>query len=252
MSTISALQSQVVVPSNTAAEDTTETDEIEEQKLEFLELLIAQVENQNPLDPMDTDEYTNQLIQYSQLDQQLEMKQGIKDLNEVMKGQNSIMALNYMGEKVELTTNAAPVQDGQAVWNYTTQGADDVKIQVLDENKEVLAEFDGKKSIGPHQFIFDAASAGIEDGSPLFVRVHAYDKDGKLMSDAVGITSYATVDGLTGDGQDPYMTAGSLTFGIKDILKVSEPTQPQTVTTAGGDDGDTTGGSSEGSEGSDA
>lgn len=230
MNTISALQDQVVVPSNTVAEDTSERDEIEEQKIEFLNLLITQLQNQNPLDPMDTKEYTNQLIQYSQLEQQLEMKDGVNTLNTSLMGQNSIMALSYIGETVELTTNAAPVQDGTATWNYIVQGtADELKLQVLDADKNLIEEIDGNKNSGVHQFEFDAAAEGIDDGSAVFLQVVAKDSDGETLP--TGMTSFAKVDGVTGDGQTPYMTAGSLSFGLQDILKVSQEQVAAAVST---------------------
>lgn len=222
MSVVSALQNQVTVPSTakvSPSNDDGGKSKIEEEKLQFLNILIAQLQNQNPLDPMDTAEYTNQLVMYSQLDQQLEMKQGIVDLNATMSGQSSMLALDYLGEVVELATNVAPVQDGVATWNYTVQGnPDEVTIQIVNENDEILVEEDGKIEKGIHQYVLDAKKMELEDGTAVFMKVIAKD-DGNDLS--TGMTSFAKVDGITGSGKNPNMTSGTVTFAMDDILKVS-------------------------------
>jgi flagellar basal-body rod modification protein FlgD len=226
MTSISALSEQTLLPSlqaTNAAKSETE-ERIEQQKIEFLNILLTQLENQNPLDPMDTSEYTNQLIQYSQLEQQLETNEGVKDLNTATQSNASIMALSYVDQRVELQTNIAPAQDNNATWNYFVEGqASDVKLTVTKEDGTVIYNDDGSTSIGSQTFELDTSALNVSEGEALYLSIAATDTvGGEDQRLNVSTTSVATIDGVTGDGTNTFLTSGTLTFRVSDILKITE------------------------------
>jgi flagellar basal-body rod modification protein FlgD len=226
MTSISALSEQTLLPSlqaTNAAKSETE-ERIEQQKIEFLNILLTQLENQNPLYPMDTSEYTNQLIQYSQLEQQLETNEGVKDLNTATQSNASIMALSYVDQRVELQTNIAPAQDNKATWNYFVEGqASDVKLTVTKEDGTVIYNDDGSTSIGSQTFELDTSALNVSEGEALYLSIAATDTvGGEDQRLNVSTTSVATIDGVTGDGTNTFLTSGTLTFRVSDILKITE------------------------------
>jgi flagellar basal-body rod modification protein FlgD len=74
--------SSVTSAATTTATTTSSSSSIDEDKTAFLKLLMTQLENQNPLDPVDTTEFTNQLVMYSQLEQMMTMNSKLDTLIE--------------------------------------------------------------------------------------------------------------------------------------------------------------------------
>jgi flagellar basal-body rod modification protein FlgD len=122
----------------------------------FLNLLTAQVRNQDPLSPMDTTQWTNQLVQYSSVEQQLKGNQYLAQI----AGNNSAGSMNaavsYIGKTVTAATDTATLKDGAATWNYDLgAAAGSAKLSVLDSAGKVV-------------WTGDAASAGLAKGTNSF------------------------------------------------------------------------------------
>lgn len=193
-----------------------------DQSVEFLEILLIQLENQNPLEPTDTNELTNQLIQQSQLEQQIQTNEKLDDFLKTFEENNGLASLGYIGKRVELLENSAPLQGGTADFSYIVDGeADFVELTVTDGNGNILYQEDGSTGIGPHNFTFDAANSEtpIEDGTPVYLFVNAQDSDGETLDGL--ISAYANIDGVDGSGDSDLLTAGNLTYSLSDILRIS-------------------------------
>lgn len=122
----------------------------------FLNLLTAQVRNQDPLSPMDTTQWTNQLVQYSSVEQQLKGNQYLAQIASNNSAGSMNAAVSYIGKSVSVATSAATLKDGSASWNYdlgTTAGS--AKLSVLDSTGKVV-------------WTGDAASAGLAKGTNTF------------------------------------------------------------------------------------
>lgn len=86
----------------------------------FLKLLTAQMQNQDPLDPMDTSQYTQQLVQYSQVEQSIEQTSTLKSMLATMGTQNLTQASSLIGRQVETGSAAAGLSaTSNATWNWS-------------------------------------------------------------------------------------------------------------------------------------
>ena len=227
MSVISALNTQTLASSNQVEVETKSAQEIatedaEQQQADFLALLLTQLEVQNPLDPMDTDEFSAQLTRYSILEQGIETNANLTVTNDYLKSSNQNTALSYINDTVEVSSNFAPVQDdGIAYWSYEVQGnAKDVKLTFLNEKGERIQEVSGSTSSGIQDIAFDAGSFGVPAGSPIEIVIAARDVEDKVLASRV--SSYSEVDGIWSDGDESYLTFGSVSYRFNDVLKVSE------------------------------
>ncbi|MGH1403438.1 MAG: flagellar hook assembly protein FlgD [Alphaproteobacteria bacterium] len=200
--------------SEIAAEDA------EQQRIDFLNLLLTQLQNQNPLDPMDTDEYTAQLTRYSQLEQQIETNEKLISVTELLSDTTTIASFSYIGQEVELGNRASAVQDGKATWSYLIDGAaDDAHITIQDANNNVVFEADGSTAPGAQSYTLDTTDLGLEEGEQLYFFVSAVDNNGNSYN--TDVTSHVVVDGVwtNNDGQT-YLTAGEISFLLSDVLRV--------------------------------
>jgi flagellar basal-body rod modification protein FlgD len=67
-------------PSSSASSNTSTAAETQVTEQQFLQLLVAQLQNQDPLDPMDGTQFVSQLAQFSELQQMIGVNQGVQQL----------------------------------------------------------------------------------------------------------------------------------------------------------------------------
>src|ERR1700750_2655498 len=106
----------------------------------FLNLLTTQLKNQDPLNPMDNNEFTQQLTQMTGVQQQLLTNQLLTQMISQGQAQVGGAAVGLIGKQVTMTTGDAPLVNGQATWNYNLPGtAAAVSLSVLDANGNIVA-----------------------------------------------------------------------------------------------------------------
>ena len=140
----------------------------------FLKLLVTQMQNQDPLNPMDNAQVTSQMAQINTVT-------GIQQLNDTitnMLGQfqqlQSLQGASLVGRGVLVQGNSLDVANGTASAGFSLVGpADSVKVDVLAPSGQVIDTIDlGAQSAGKHGFQW-TAPAGVSDGSGLTFRVTA-------------------------------------------------------------------------------
>jgi flagellar basal-body rod modification protein FlgD len=158
----------------------------------FLSLLTVQLKNQDPLSPLDSNQFTQQLVQMTGVEQQLLTNDLLKKLvGNTASGVST--AVSLIGKEVRAVSSEAALS-GDAQWTYTLdRSATDVKLEILDSRGRivrVLAPTDNKA--GEHTLTWDGkgdAGSTLPDGV-YSLRVTAKDSQGT----AVGSTVFA--DGL--------------------------------------------------------
>lgn len=226
MDTLSALASTTTISAtSTTSSSSTSEDELEESKIEFLELLLTQLENQDPLDPMDVNEWTAQLVAYSQLEQQMEMNTELSEISSLLT-QNAVSSnFSYIGQTVEVSTDISLASNDsgtlEASWNYSIEETpSSVTLTVTDADGNTVWEGEGTLSSGASTLTLDEEDLdGISDGDLLYLSVSAIDANGDSIDTET--SSYLNVDGVQSDDDTVYLTSGSLSFTLDDILKIS-------------------------------
>src|SRR5207237_2489831 len=85
----------------------------------FLTLLTTQLKNQNPLDPLDTNQFTAQLVQFAQVEQQLKANTQLTTLVTLQQTAQNTAALNFVGQKVDVTGSTTALTNGTATWELS-------------------------------------------------------------------------------------------------------------------------------------
>lgn len=86
----------------------------------FLKLLTTQMQNQDPLKPMDTSEYTQQLVQFSQVEQSIQQNQSLKDILAKLSSNDLTNAAAMIGQVASFDSSIAGLAaTGDATWNFT-------------------------------------------------------------------------------------------------------------------------------------
>ena len=109
-------------------------------KDDFLELLVVQLQHQDPLNPLDDKEFIAQLAQFSSLEQMSNVAAGIESLTETVGRQDSLSAVSYIGKNVVADGNTITKLDsGITPLYFTLDGtAATVSINVYDQNNNIV------------------------------------------------------------------------------------------------------------------
>ena len=204
----------------------------------FLTLLTTQLKNQDPLSPMDSNDFTQQMVQMTGVEQQL-LTNDL--LNKLISNTSSGIstAVSLIGKDVRAVSDEATLNGGQAKWVYKLDNeAADVKLEVVDASGRIVRTMAGDKTAGEHTLTWDGKDAnGLKrgNGGTFTLRVKATD------SSLAQVPSTTYVQGLVSgveqvDGA-AYITLNGGKVSWDRVTKVSEPVTaspaPTTPTTTG-------------------
>lgn len=138
---------------------------LQETYSQFLTLLTTQLRNQDPLNPMDSKDFTNQLISLASAEQQIAQTQKMTDLLEVNQATAVNMALNYIGKEVDYVGGDMRFSGDPVNIKYFIEGeAARTRISIADENGDVVFSTEGENTSGSHAFVWDGRD---RDGNPV-------------------------------------------------------------------------------------
>ena len=98
----------------------------------FLMLLTTQLRNQNPLEPLNTNEFTQQLVQFAGVEQQLKQNETLQALLLATQGSAPSTAASFIGRTVRAEGISAPLVKGSATWNLNAPRAILSRLGALD------------------------------------------------------------------------------------------------------------------------
>ena len=84
----------------------------------FLTLLTTQLKNQNPLDPLDTNQFTQQLVQFAQVEQQIKQNSQLETMISLERSAQTTTALAYVGQTVAIDGATAALANNRAAWTF--------------------------------------------------------------------------------------------------------------------------------------
>ena len=182
-------------------------DQLFEDYEAFLQLLTTQLQHQDPLDPMDTAEYTDQLTQYAILEQNVATNDNLEQLIGLTTTSTNTAALQYIGQTAEIDSNYAMLSDGSATWSYSpSETTADVSLIVRDQDGRQVYEESGETGIGEQTFVWDGqTNRGSTAANGIYsLEVVASDRNGEAV--ATEVTSFGEVTGVdTTDGDVVYV-----------------------------------------------
>jgi flagellar basal-body rod modification protein FlgD len=186
---------------------------------DFMKLLLTQLENQDPLDPMDTDTFTSELCSLNQLQQATTTN---SYLEKISTGINS-EAVGYIGKSIAVEGDSLSISSGSAddlVFNLADD-ASQASISIYDEDGNVVRTItESDLSSGTNSISWDGTDDSgdtLSDGDYTF-KVTAKDSSG----DSVEATTYklAKVTGVVYKDGAPYLVADGNEISLDDVIGV--------------------------------
>ncbi len=190
----------------------------------FLTLLTTQLQNQNPLDPLDTNQFTAQLVQFAGVEQQLRQNDQLATLISLQKTAASTQALGYVGYTVAVDGSKA-AYDGTNAAAWTLDAPNDTTATVTITNSAGQTVFSGNypMSKGKANFTWDGKG---NDGTQYPAGYYTINASGKdTAGKSVGIPSevQGVVDSVDLTASPPLLSVGGQTYTTDQIKRVVRP-----------------------------
>ena len=189
---------------------------------DFLELMLEQLQNQNPLDPTDTDTYLDRMVSYASYDTQNSINEQLTTLVDSVDSMISGSGLGYLGTTVEAYGNTTSLQDGSATWGYTLDSAaESTTITITDSDGNTVWTGDGETDSGSHTFTWDGTTTDgtqLADGGTYTISVSATDADGEAIDGTTTVTGVVT--GIDSSSGETVLQIGDAEIQVDNILSI--------------------------------
>lgn len=192
----------------------------------FLNLLVTQLQNQDPLNPTDSVEFTAQLAQFSSLEQLSNVNDNLEQLQNYQASINNSQAVSLIGKDITAKGNALQLKDGgPAGCNFSLDGsAAIVTISLYDSTGEFVKSLEGEDLAAGQNTLFwdgtDKDGNQVADGAYTF-EILAADAEGQNIKATTFFSG--TVDKVTFENNQAYLIAGTQKFALGDIIQVGAP-----------------------------
>ena len=188
----------------------------------FLQLLTTQLKNQDPTSPMDSNQFTQQLVEFSQVEQQIDTNTNLQSLISQGTSQAGTFASNYLGKTVSVTNGNASLTGGTANWAYTLgTTATSTTLNVSDANGNVVFTGTGAITSGNHTFTWNGKDSNgnqLADGTYKLTATSTA-SDGSAVTTSVA--SAGTVTQIDMSGSSPQLVVGNMEVQLSDITAVA-------------------------------
>ena len=193
---------------------------------DFLILLTTQLQNQDPLEPADSTEFTNQLVSFAGVEQQINANQRLDSLVSLGLGTSFASSLNYVGLDVSYLSSETFFDGNRPVEiNYTITGGDpdDTTINIFDESGDLVRSQAVSSDEAIETFIWD----GRDDNGNLVpvgtysIRVDSLDAQDAPLTTSTVVTG--RVNGVETQNGSTFLLVGERAVSVGTLINVSEP-----------------------------
>jgi flagellar basal-body rod modification protein FlgD len=188
----------------------------------FLTLLTTQLKNQDPTSPMDSNAFTQQLVMYSQVEQQIDSNTNLKTLISQGTSNAAAVTTGYLGKKVSILNGNAALTNGAATWTYNLGAAAATnQVSITDANGKIVYTGAGETTAGNHTFSWNGKDNNgnqLADGA-YTLNVAATGGAGGTVTSSVA--SAGVVSQIDMTGGTPKLVIGSMEVNLSDIAAVA-------------------------------
>jgi flagellar basal-body rod modification protein FlgD len=186
----------------------------------FLQLLTTQLKNQNPLDPLDTNQFTQQLVQFAQVEQQMKSNDQLASLVSLEKSAQATTALAYVGSTVVVDGSTSPLANGSATWNLNVTKPSTATITIKDSIGQTV--YSGAFGVNPGNQPFTWNGRGNDgrvwpDGS---YTLTATALDANQQSVAISTEVQAQVDSVDLTQTPPLLSVNGQNYTLDKIKRI--------------------------------
>lgn len=191
---------------------------------QFLTLLTTQLRNQNPLDPLDTNQFTSQLVQFAGVEQQLKTNDTLSTLLTLNKAATTTNAVGFIGSTITADGAASQLKGGVAEWKVTVPRGATANVTIKNAAGTVVQTYSAATlAAGEQTYRWDgrtSVGAKAPDGE-YSITIDARDVSGTAVTAQTEVKG--VVDGIDLSGSTPLLKIGGISVAIEKVKTVVRP-----------------------------
>ncbi|CAM5195407.1 Basal-body rod modification protein FlgD OS=Bosea thiooxidans OX=53254 GN=SAMN05660750_00574 PE=3 SV=1 [Bosea thiooxidans] len=187
---------------------------------QFLLLLTTQLKNQSPLDPLDTNQFTAQLVQFAGVEQQLKTNETLGSLLSLSAAGTATNAVGFIGAKITADGTTTRLIDGKAEWKVNMSSAGTANITIKDSKGNVVQTATKTLVAGDLTYSWDGTTSigsKAPDGE-YTITIDAKNVAGEAVTAKTQISGI--VDGVDFTSSIPMLKIGSISVPIDKVKSV--------------------------------
>jgi len=193
----------------------------------FLKILTTQLQNQNPLEPLDTNQFTQQLVQFSSVEQEIKTNKNLEQLI-ALSGANAFTGVvSYIGKEVTAEGAATNLANGKASWTFNlTNDAPVTNITIRNSAGTIVKTdtVDGKFGINPYVWDGKNNSGNTSPNGLYSITVDAKDADDNFVKATT--TVKGIVDGVDLTSNEPLLKVNGTTIKLSSVKAINQSLTP--------------------------
>jgi len=190
---------------------------------DFLNLLVSELQNQDPLNATSTTDFINQLTSYANFNEQQSINSSMTSLAGSFSSLVTLNSVNYIGHTVEAKTDTATLSNGSATYGYSlSSAASDVSISIKDSSGSTVWTGTGTGNAGSNTFTWDGKNSNgtqLGDGGQYTIAVTAADSAGNSVFNYA--TTTGTVTGIDASSSTPSLIVNGVSVSASNIIGVT-------------------------------
>ncbi len=188
---------------------------------DFLSLLTTQLQNQDPSSPMDTNQFTSELVQFTGVEEQINTNTTLTSLIQATQGDEVIQGTNLVGKPVSVTSNQISLQDSTAGAAFTTASAEPTTIKITDANGNDILDVSATSKAGSNTWTWNGtnnAGKTVPDG--VYNTAVTGTASGASSATAIPFTVNGTATGVANNNGSVVLNLGALAVPFSDVVGV--------------------------------
>jgi flagellar basal-body rod modification protein FlgD len=187
---------------------------------DFLKLLMTQLKNQDPTSPMDTNQFTTELVQFSGVEQQINTNSSLTQLIQLTQGSEVMQASSMTGKRVTVSSDHVSLQDGKGTIQFTAPASETVAFAIYSDSGTKLRDASMVAAKGSNTWTWDGTDGSgrtLPDGS-YKVAVAGMNTDGT--TSAVPFSVVGTATGVQNQSTGIQLQMGALSVDFSKVQSV--------------------------------
>ncbi|MBF0166423.1 MAG: flagellar hook assembly protein FlgD [Alphaproteobacteria bacterium] len=189
----------------------------------FLMLLTSQLKHQDPLSPMDSTEFTNQLVQFANVEQNIQTNSNLEKMIALQQSSITLSSANYIGKTVSAATTVLPLQNGAANFGYSFDATPaQATMSIVNAAGNVVKMLEVDKTAGSHAVTWDGKDDQgnqLQDGG-YKVQIMAVNAKGEEVTSTV--VASGKVTGVSVYGGEVTLKMGGASTLLSNVQSIDE------------------------------
>lgn len=187
----------------------------------FLELLTTQLQNQNPLDPLDTNQFTQQLVEFAGVQEQINTNDSLATLVSLQQTASATQALGFVGKTAIVSGNTATMTNSSATWELSVPSNSNVTVNITNSSGQTVFTQTLPESAGNQPFTWNGIGSNGTQWPDGQYSLTASTTDGSGNSVAITTQVAGTVSGVNLTATPPLLIINGQSFTVNQIESIS-------------------------------